>query len=90
MMIMTEPQDHQIPASLLLSRLEKHHEEMQHSLDATPKWRFLRRQRLMGAIGAYAYEIEQLLNITAKNQAFWTSTTSNAQFPRINDKDKKA
>ena len=55
---MEAPVDHVLPVSVILSRLEKHRDEIAKSRAATPRWRFIRRQRLLGAQAAYAYEIE--------------------------------
>ena len=68
---MNEAHDHLIPTSSILTRLEAHRDEMTRALDATPRWRFIRRQRLLGAKAAYDYEIEQLLEITSGWQPFW-------------------
>ena len=59
--------DHLIPASVLLSRFEKHEEEMRASLAALPRRRFLRRRILMGSIATYRHEIESLLAMTARS-----------------------
>lgn len=66
-----EAADHLIPVSVLHSRLEKHREELKAERDALPFWQWRRRIKLDGAIGAYAYEIEQLLEHSSKWQPFW-------------------
>lgn len=68
---MEAPVDHLIPVSVILSRLEKHRDEIERSREKTPRWRFIRRQRLLGAQTAYAYEIEQLLEKSSGWQPFW-------------------
>ena len=68
---MEAPVDHVLPVSVILSRLEKHRDEIAKSREATPRWRFIRRQRLLGAQAAYAYEIEQLLEKSSSWQPFW-------------------
>lgn len=68
---MKAPVVHVLPVSLILSRLEKHRDEIAKSREATPLWRFVRRQRLLGAEAAYTYEIEQLLEKSSSWQPFW-------------------
>jgi hypothetical protein len=68
---MTEVHDHRIPASFILSRLEKHLEDMRRELADTPRWRWRRRLILAGGCAAYRYEIEELLRITASWQPIW-------------------
>ena len=68
---MKAPVVHVLPVSLILSRLEKHRDEIAKSREATPRWRFVRRQRLLGAEAAYTYEIEQLLEKSSSWQPFW-------------------
>ena len=70
---MQAPKDHLIPVSVILSRLEKHRDEITRALEATPRWRIIRRQRLLGAKASYQYEIEQLLEISSSWQPFWKS-----------------
>ena len=69
----TKIYDHQIPVSVILSRLEKHRDEVSQAYEKTSGWRILRRQRLRGAKAAYQYEIEQLLEISSNWQPFWKS-----------------
>jgi len=69
--IMEAPIDHVLPVSVILSRLEKHRDEIEKSRETTPRWRFIQRQRLLGAQAAYAYEIEQLLEKSSGWQPFW-------------------
>jgi len=68
---MQAPLDHVVPVSVILSRLENHRDEIGRTYARTPHWRFIRRQRLLGAQAAYAYEIEQLLEISSGWQPFW-------------------
>ncbi len=68
---METPLDHVIPVSVILTRLENHRDEIARTHARTPRWRFVRRQRLLGAQAAYAYEIEQLLEISSGWQPFW-------------------
>jgi hypothetical protein len=60
---MTEAIDFHLPVSSVISRLENHKAGLQSELDAMPRWQWRRRLMLKGAIGAYAYEIEQTLGI---------------------------
>lgn len=66
-----ETVDHQIPVSVIVSRLEKHRDEIMREIDRTPWWRRRRLAMLWGAWGAYAYEIEQVTEISAGWQPFW-------------------
>lgn len=66
-----ETQSHAVPVSVLLSRLEKHRDEIDAAYQKTGWWQIVKRQRLKGAKAAYDYEIEQLLEITARWQPFW-------------------
>lgn len=68
---MTEAVDHLIPVSLIISRLEKHRDEMQSKALETRWWQWRRRTLLLGAAGAYSYEIEQILGITGSWQPIW-------------------
>lgn len=68
---MTDIQDYVIPSFILLKRLEGHQEAVLEAHDKTPKWRWIKRQRLIGASSAYGYEIEQLLNLSSRSQPFW-------------------
>lgn len=63
--------DHHIPVSVIISRLEKHRDELLAQVSATPRWRWRRRLILQGAASAYSYEIEQTLGITGSWQPFW-------------------
>ena len=66
-----ETVDHHIPVSLIVSRLEKHRDEIMRTIEATPWWRRRRLAMLWGAWGAYAYEIEQVTGITGGWQPIW-------------------
>lgn len=68
---MTEAVDHHLPVSLIVSRLERHRDEMLRELAATPWWRWRRRLILKGGAGAYSYEIEQVLEISGSWQPIW-------------------
>ena len=61
-----------IPAHILLSRFEKHREEILQKLLETPRWNLRRRWALAGAAGAYANEIDQLL----RHHASWSGLST--------------
>ncbi len=73
--------DQKISVDIILSRLEKHRDETFKAYEKTPKWRWKRRQRLLGAYGAYLYEIERLLEITSAAQSFWKSFVGSSPNP---------
>lgn len=68
---MTEAVDHHIPVSVIVSRLEKHRDEMRRAISLTPWWQWRRRLILKGVLAAYCYELEQTLGITGSWQPFW-------------------
>lgn len=68
--------DHHIPVSVIVSRLEKHRDEIMREIDRTPWWRRKRLAMLWGAWGAYAYEIEQVTEISSSWQPFWKELRS--------------
>ncbi len=74
--------DHVVPSSLILSRLEKHLEQLRRDLDQTPWWRMRRRLILMGGCAAYRYEIEELLRMTASSQPSWVDSVRRASRER--------
>lgn len=77
---MTEVHDHHMPVSVVLSRLEKHLEEMRRRMADTPRWRWRRRLILSGACAAYRYEIDELLRITASWQPIWPGERPSGRF----------
>lgn len=52
-----------VPISSLISRLEKHRDEMQRQVNLQPWWNLKRRWIFGGATAAYQYEIDALLEL---------------------------
>lgn len=65
---MTETVDPHIPLSLLISRLEKHRDEMLKTRAELPAWAWKRRAQLTGAVTAYQCEINAALQLAATCQ----------------------
>ena len=73
-----EAADHLVPVSVIHSRLEKHLAQLKTDRAALPLWQWRKRLILDGAIGAYAYEIEQLLDHSSSWQPFWKGLSAHS------------
>lgn len=58
-----EAQDTVLPVSSIVSRLEKHRDEMLRQIKLQPWWNLKRRWILGGAAAAYQYEINAVLEV---------------------------
>ena len=65
-----ETVDPVIPISNMISRYEKIIDDTRETLATVPVWNIVKRNRLLGIITAYRFEVDVLLQLAATTQPF--------------------